>query len=511
MKAFPGTGTSLEDGLRTLASLALLPESQRRLAAETATKLSGSGLYAAVIGEFKRGKTTLINTLLDAQLLPTGVLPVTAIPSLVRFGAQPRARISFLDGSAAEVTVDELPAYLTEQGNPANTKGVREASIEYPAAVLESGLVLVDTPGTGSVHLHNTQATTAFLPRVDVALVVLTVDAPFSDAEARLLEDTARTAARIAVCLNKIDRLTPDETREALAFVRARVAALFGPLDVPVFALSARSRGDAGIAVLFRWLHDDIAGEQVSLANERGAQVATTLLQFADGLLQLQAAAAAKPAQEARAARAAFVAAQAALGAAVDDEATLLLAACRRVTDTVIDPRADEMRTALPSRLLAGDDDAWEACIAAAVATWQHDVGGELIAAMRGPVDRHAERTRELAEGFIARTGEAFGVALPVAFDIGGRVDVESVRLTLSDDPGALAMGVRQVRARVPGAARHQWRERARQQRAAEDADRLAGRLRYATGPERRTHGARVDRGDGTVDKRAARNAGQRR
>jgi hypothetical protein len=121
-----------------LASLDLLPESQRQLAAEAATKLSGIGLYAAVIGEFKRGKTTLINTLLGAEVLPTGVLPVTAIPSLVRFGTQPRATISFLDGLAVEVTVDELPAYLTEQGNPANTKGVREASIEYPAALLDS-------------------------------------------------------------------------------------------------------------------------------------------------------------------------------------------------------------------------------------------------------------------------------------------------------------------------------------------------------------------------------------
>jgi hypothetical protein len=307
------------------------------------------------------------------------------------------------------------------------------------------------------------------------------VDAPFSDAEARLLEDTARTAARIAVCLNKIDRLTPDETREALAFVRTRVAVLFAASDVPVFALSARSRHDAGMEALFRWLHEDIAGEQASLAKERGTQVATTVLQVADALLQLQAAAAAKPAQEALAARAAFATAQAALAAAVDDEATLLLAACRRVTDTVIDPRADEMRAALPSRLLAGDDDAWEACIAAAVATWQHEVARELIAAMRAPVDRHAERTRELAADFLARTREAFGVALPAAFDIGGRVDLESVRLTLSDDPGALAMGVRQVRARVPGAAGRRWRERARQQRAMEDADRLAGRLRYAT------------------------------
>ncbi|MGD0195698.1 MAG: dynamin family protein [Candidatus Dormibacteria bacterium] len=476
------TGTALETALRTLADLDLLPEAQRNLAAETAGKLSGVGLYVAVIGEFKRGKTTLINALLGEELLPTGVLPVTAIPALVRYGTRPTATIGLLDGSAVEIPINHLPAYLTEQGNPGNVKGVREASIEYPAKVLESGLVLVDTPGTGSVHLHNTQATTDFLPRVDVALLVLTVDAPLSTSEARLIEDVAQSAARIAICLNKIDRLTPDETREALNFVRPRVSALSGTSEVTVFAVSARHGGaDGGIKSLQSWLQHDVADAQTSLATERGVAVATTALALADAMLQLEAAAAAKPAEEAVAARSAFLTAQSALAASVDDEATLLLAACQRATETVIDPRADEMRTALPGILLAADDAAWPDRIAAAIDAWRHDIGAALIAAMRGPVDRHTERTRELAAQFVARTGEAFGVQLPPVIDIGARVDVESVRVTLSDDPGALAMGVRQLRAHIPGVAGRRWRERARRQQADEDADRLAGRLRYAT------------------------------
>jgi GTP-binding protein EngB required for normal cell division len=476
------TETALETALRTLADLDLLPEAQRHLAEEAAGKLSGLGLYVAVIGEFKRGKTTLINALLGEELLPTGVLPVTAIPALVRYGARPRATIGLLDGSAVEIPISRLAAYLTEQGNPGNAKGVREASIEYPARVLESGLVLVDTPGTGSVHLQNTQATTDFLPRVDVALLVLTVDAPLSSSETQLVEDVAQTAARIAICLNKIDRLTPDETREALNFVRPRVAALVGTSEVTVFAVSARNGGaDGGIKSLQWWLQHDVADAQTSLATERGVDVATTVLALADAMLRLEAAAAAKPAQEAATARAAFVTAQAALAASVDDEATLLVAACRRATEKVIDPRADEMRAALPAILIAAKDDAWSDRIADAVDAWRLDVGAALIAAMRGPIDRHTERTRELATQFVARTGEAFGVQLPPAFDVGAHVDVESIRVTLGDDPGALAMGVRQLRAHVPGVAGRRWRDRARQQRAVDDADRLAGRLRYAT------------------------------
>jgi GTP-binding protein EngB required for normal cell division len=472
--------STLEQGLRTLASLELLPAAQRRLAEEAADKLAGLGLYVAVIGEFKRGKTTLINALLGADLLPTGVLPVTAIPALVRFGPQPRVTLRLLEGAEVDIDIAELRGYLTEQDNPGNRKGVREAVIEYPAAVLENGLILVDTPGTGSVHLHNTQAAVDFLPRVDVALLVLSVDAPLSESEAQLLEDVSHTAARIAVCLNKVDRLTPDECREAVGFVRTQVARSTST-DVTVFAVSAH-RGDAdpGLKELITWLQHDVAAARVTLTSERASSVATTLLSLVEATLELESAAAAKPAREAAAARTAFQAAQAALAAAVDEEATLLLAACRRATDTVIEPRANALRESLPALLLGETDAAWPDRIVGAAAVWRHEVGDALIAAMRGPVDRHTERIQELVARFISAVDQAFGVRLPTAFDVSPRVDVEAVRVDLADAPGALAIGLHQVRARLPGAVGRRWRERGRRDRAVEDADRLAGRLRYA-------------------------------
>ena len=482
MRGTRTAGASLEEGLRTLASLEVLPIAQRYLAEETAEKLAGLGLYVAVIGEFKRGKTTLINGLLGADLLPTGVLPITAVPALVRFGVRPRATLRLLDGSEAAIDIGGLQGYLSEQENPGNRKGVREAIIEYPAAVLESGLILVDTPGTGSVHVHNTQAASAFLPRVDIALLVLSVDAPLSHSEARLLEDVAHTAARIAICLNKIDRLTPNETGEAVGFVRSRVASLCGTSDVPLFAVSARSaHADNGLGELTAWLQNDVAATQISLATERGARVASTLLSLVDATLELEAAAAAKPAREAAAARMAFAIAQTALAVAVAEESTLLLAACRRATDTVIEPRANAMREALPTVLVAAADDEWSDRIVAAAGSWRREVGDALIAAMRGPVDRHTERIHGLATRFVAEAGQAFGLRLPAAFDVTPRVNVDAVKVDLADDPGALAMGVRQLRARIPGAVGRRWRERARHDRAIEDADRLAGRLRYST------------------------------
>lgn len=482
VSGLPAAEPSIEDGLRALASLELLPPAQRHLAKETADKLAGAGLYVAVVGEFNRGKTTLINALLGADVLPTGVLPVTAVPALVRFGTTPRALLRLLDGAEVAIGIDDLRGYLTEQENPGNRKGVREASIEYPAPVLASGLILVDTPGTGSVHRHNTQATVDFLPRVDVALIVLSVEAPLADSEARLLEDVTRTAARIAICLNKVDRLTPSEMQEAIDFVRPRAERLCGRAEVTVFAVSARDGGaDRGVAALTVWLRDDVATAQNSLSRQRGVRVATTLLSLVDATLQLEAAAAAQPARAAATARAAFAAAQATLATAVDEESTLLLAASRRATDTVIDPSATALRESLPAVLLAAKDEVWPDRYAAAAVSWRREVGEALIAAMRGPVDRHTERVQELAARFVSEVGQAFGVTLPAAFDISPRLDVDAVRMDLADDPGALAMGVRQLRARVPGTLGRNWRERARRERAVESADRLAGRLRYAT------------------------------
>jgi len=475
---------SLRDALRGLAALEILPLAQQRLANEAADKLEGLGVYVAVVGEFKRGKTTLINALLGAPLLPTGVIPVTAVPALVRFGLQPRAMLRFLDDSEAEVALPQLAEYLTEQQNPGNHKGVREAVIEYPAALLESGIILVDTPGTGSVHLHNTEATAAFLPRVDVAVLVLTADAPLSESETRLFGEVVDTAANVAVCLNKVDVLTATETEEAMDFIRPRVAALCGPRDVVVFAVSARAaveHHDGGLAAVRSWLERDVAGAQESLAIARGSRLAIRLLSLVDGALQLEAAAVAKPAHEATVARQAFVAAQEALAREADEEAILLVAACRRAAETVVEPGVDRLRESLPTVLLGLADDRWPECLETTAAGWSRDIAGVLTAALRGPVDRHADRTHALIARFVEQAGEAFGVKLPAAFDDAPVIDVDAVRMNLADEPGALAMGVRQLRARIPGGLGKRWRERARREQAIEDADRLAGRLRYAT------------------------------
>jgi GTP-binding protein EngB required for normal cell division len=264
----------LLNSLRVLAHLEVLPPAERRLAAETAVKLAEALVYVAVIGEFKRGKSTLINALLGEDVLPTGITPVTAAPTLVRFGPAARAVIYRRDGSAAPVPLAQLPV------------------VEHIAPLLASGLVLADTPGTGSVHRHNTETTTEFFPRIDVAVLVLTVDAPLAEAETGLLAAVGGTAARMAVCLNKTDLLSRAEVEEALDFIRPQIAAVAQRADVAVFPVSARvaRAGDtegSGLAALCQWLREVVVGAREALVRERACHVAAALLTVADVTLGL--------------------------------------------------------------------------------------------------------------------------------------------------------------------------------------------------------------------------------
>jgi GTP-binding protein EngB required for normal cell division len=482
-KQMSTTRGGLTEALRSLAALDLLADDQRRLAREAAEKLATEVVYVAVIGEFKRGKSSLINALLGDAVLPTGVIPVTAAPTLVRFGETPRGRVELLDDTEMPTSLSELADFITEGGNPRNHRRVREVVVELPSPLLRPGLVLADTPGTGSVHAHNTEMTAAFLPRVDVALLVLTVDAPLSGAEAELLAAAGSTVARAAVCLNKVDLLSPAELEEAVEFVRSRIGALSGGSPVPVFPVSARRAGtsaDEGLDALRRFLSEVAVEEREAVVGARARKVAEGLLSGAEVALSLERAAAAQPAERARTAREAFAEARAELERDAAEAVTLLLAACRETEHDVVEPHACELRAGLPRELLATPDEEWPERSFRAAEGWIESVQAELSQRVEAALDRHGDRLQERLETFVRSAGEVFGVALPSPPDVRQAMRIPEIRIETADEPGAVAMGIRQVRRHLPGRIGRSWREGARGDQAVEDADRLAGRLRYA-------------------------------
>jgi GTP-binding protein EngB required for normal cell division len=228
---------ALRDCLADAGTLAGIPPAELR--ALQARAESTVFNLVVVVGEFKRGKSSVLNALIGATVLPVGVVPLTAIATVLEYGEALRVQVVFRDGEERQVAPETLWDYVTEKGNPANEKGVAEARIAWPSPWLESGVRLIDTPGIGSVYRHNTDVTYRFLPRADAVLFLLSVDQPVGQAEYDFLKDVREFAGKIFFLLNKTDLLSEADLAESSAFAsRVLEEAMGGP--VVVFPISAR-------------------------------------------------------------------------------------------------------------------------------------------------------------------------------------------------------------------------------------------------------------------------------
>ncbi|PIW84117.1 MAG: dynamin [Nitrospirae bacterium CG_4_8_14_3_um_filter_50_41] len=203
-------------------------------------KLMENRFNLVVVGQFKRGKTTFINALLGADLLPTAVVPLTSIVTVIEYGDSVTIKVFLNNGENKEIPLEELPLYVTESGNPRNKRDVAEVSIQYPSPYLREGVRLIDTPGVGSVYQHNTDVAYEYLPRSDAAVFLISVDQPLSKAELDFLKDVKQYSDRIFFIQNKADYLTPEDLKESLAFTGRVLQDEAGYETIEVYPLSAR-------------------------------------------------------------------------------------------------------------------------------------------------------------------------------------------------------------------------------------------------------------------------------
>jgi hypothetical protein len=235
------TATADLHRIADLATRAGLPS----LAAEaerTAERIAEGRFYVACVGQFKRGKSTLLNALIGEPILPTGVVPVTSVVTVVRYGAERGARIRLATGEWQPIPLGSLAAYVSEDENPENEKGIAAVEAFVPAKLLESGMCLVDTPGVGSVFSSGTEATRAFVPHIDAALVVLGADPPISGDEVALLEAVAERVQTLIFVLSKADRLSESDRMEAARFAQRVIEQRLRRTVGPILQVSALER-----------------------------------------------------------------------------------------------------------------------------------------------------------------------------------------------------------------------------------------------------------------------------
>jgi GTPase SAR1 family protein len=206
---------------------------------ELREKILTNAFNLVVVGQFKRGKTSLINALLGADILPVAVVPLTSIVTIMTYGDALRLKVFFNDGRVTEIESEGLSDYVTERGNPKNIKDVNEVVITYPSHYLKDGVRLIDTPGVGSVYQHNTDVAYQYLPKSDAVLFLLSVDQPMSKAELDFLKDVRGYSDKIFFLLNKADYLNENDLRESIDFSKDVLREATGS-EVRIFPLSAK-------------------------------------------------------------------------------------------------------------------------------------------------------------------------------------------------------------------------------------------------------------------------------
>lgn len=219
-------------------------ESQAR---ELLARLAADRFQLAVVGQFSRGKTTLMNALLGGSYLPMGALPMTSVITRVRYGSRPRAIVRRrAAGLGAEVPLATVAEYVAQISATRAEQQVVLVEVEVPAEILRLGFEFIDTPGVGSAIEINTATTRRFLPEADAVIFVTGFDSALTEAEASFLADAARHAGKLFLVLNKRDLVSDQDAGAVEEFVGQRLREDLGMGGTRIFALSALQALEAG-------------------------------------------------------------------------------------------------------------------------------------------------------------------------------------------------------------------------------------------------------------------------
>lgn len=212
---------------------------KERLDHDLVKKLEEDRFHLVVVGEFNHGKTTFVNALLGAPILPTGVTPTTATIHHLRYADEPKAKVVFAGGREDEIPFESVRTFVV--GGEGATDQVEHIEVGYPAALLQERIVLVDTPGVNDLSLQRADITYSYIPQSDAVLFLLDAGQILKESERAFLQDKIIGQARdkIVFVVTKWDLLSESEREEALEYARTQLAK-FVKGEPMVFPVSAQ-------------------------------------------------------------------------------------------------------------------------------------------------------------------------------------------------------------------------------------------------------------------------------
>ncbi len=218
-------------------------------------RLEAPRFEAAVFGRVSSGKSSLLNHLLSTEVLPVGVNPITAVATRIAFGERPSLTVTLADRQVKQAPLEELVEYASEERNPGNSLGVVKLEVELPSPRLSEGLVLVDTPGLGSLAAAGAAETLSYLPQCDLGIVLISAVNTLDEEDLNTLHALSQAGIPVMALLSKADLLSPADRDKAAAYARGQIQANLGlPVEVhPVSTVGDEQR------LLEIWFQEQLA------------------------------------------------------------------------------------------------------------------------------------------------------------------------------------------------------------------------------------------------------------
>ncbi|PYJ67482.1 MAG: hypothetical protein DME76_15125 [Verrucomicrobia bacterium] len=211
-------------------------------------RMESAAFEVGVFGRVSSGKSSLLNYILQIDVLPVGVTPVTAIPTRISHGPVAEAGIEFAEAQS------ELPEFASEQKNPGNKKHVTRIFVKLPSDRLAEGVTFVDTPGVGSLAVAGAEETIAYLPRCDLGIVLIDASAGLTQDDLVVVHALYQAGASTMVLISKADLFSAADREQMIRHVKTNLRTQLD-IEPPVHAVSVFG---ADAALCDRWFENEL-------------------------------------------------------------------------------------------------------------------------------------------------------------------------------------------------------------------------------------------------------------
>jgi GTP-binding protein EngB required for normal cell division len=218
-----------------------------------ADRVEGNRFEVALFGRVSTGKSSLLNHFVGSEILPVGVNPITAIPTRLSYGPA-RLTVWYADRRPEQMEISRLAEFVSEHHNSGNHKRVTRILAELPSPRLKEGVVLVDTPGLGSLAASGAAETLAYLPRCDLGVVLIDAGSTLTLDDLATIRTLYEAGIPASVLLSKSDLVDEADRDRSAQYIAGEISKQLG-LHIAVYPVSVRA---THAALLEQWVRQVI-------------------------------------------------------------------------------------------------------------------------------------------------------------------------------------------------------------------------------------------------------------